>query len=80
MSTTYDLPLPNDRLKDGRTVVASCYADDDTALLLLLMPTAPFFQVAIWRLGRPEDDIIEVIRERNIVYAVRQYEQEGGDV
>lgn len=71
--------MPNDRfILDGAfaTAVASVYLDDETMLGLVMYEKAPFFGL-IWanrgyvlRIGQ---------RHSNIVPAVREYEDEGGD-
>jgi hypothetical protein len=77
MTTTYDLPLPGDTV-DGHTVVASTYLTDDTATLILLNDMPPFFTVA--EVSIPVASIYAEQEFHNIVYAVREYEQRGGDV
>lgn len=71
-------PMPNDRLGD-RTVVASVWytEDPEIATVLLLNPKAPFFTVAFYDLKNGGID--PIITTENIVPAVREYEQSGGD-
>lgn len=72
------LPLPGQKVY-GNTVVASVY-DGDAAggLVLLLAPRAPFYLVARLDL-RPHGNLTVLSEHPNIVPAVREYEQEGGD-
>ena len=82
----YYFPIPNDKLAEF-TVVASVHyssAEDtglpnDFATVLLLAPETPFFRVAIVECVKddPQWDY-EGIHE-NIVPAVQDYEQNGGD-
>jgi hypothetical protein len=73
--------MPNEELH-GRTVVASVWLIDDPdrdpeVLVLLLNPTAPFFSVATTNLYT--GSLVILGSHENIVPAVRQYEDEGGD-
>ena len=81
-----ELPLPNDEFR-GRTVIASVWLRDDnlvpplTCLVLLLESRTPFFTVAELRW---DDDTTEwmpvwTTSHMNIVPAVREYENSGGD-
>lgn len=70
-------PLPNDVVYH-QTVIASVYYDDDTATLLLLRKEKPFFEVAQLDL-KPHGNLRILSEHDNIVPAVREYEQEGGD-
>jgi hypothetical protein len=86
-------PMPNDVI-DGKTVVASVtYIDDergDLALVLLLEHESPFFTVAHYAMtdlaedentsGYAAGEIDVIGRFMNIVEAVREYEQSGGDI
>lgn len=84
-------PMPNDQLA-GRTVVASVeYRDEPTmiALVLLLEPKPPFFTVALYfqeecpaeyeSPKRFEGEIDVLGEHMNIVDAVGDYEDSGGD-
>lgn len=79
--------------RDPRIVVASVqYRDEPTmiALVLLLNRQSPFFTVAHWYQEpspaeydipyRPTGYLHELGTHYNIVHAVREYEQSGGDV
>ena len=79
--------------RDPRTVIASVeYRDEPTviALVLLLNRASPFFTVAHYYQeacpaegdapARPTGYLHELVEEYNIVHAVREYEQSGGDV
>ena len=85
-------PMPNDQLA-GRIVVASVdyYADErgEVALVLLLEPEAPYFTVAHYALTEITEDAsnvgmtageLDILgRFSNIVPAVEEYTQSGGD-
>lgn len=97
-------PMPNDRLTPlgevtERIVVASVeYRDEPTmiALVLLLRPVSPFFEVAHFYMedapeeetpvyhvpipARAEGAVHVLATHFNIVTAVREYEQSGGDI
>lgn len=81
------IPLPNDRTRDGATVVASvAFNDDDptavVALLLLLHPVTPYYEVReVMRDGidGPWRTIADHGFHPNIVPAVEAYEANGGD-
>ena len=86
----YRIPLPGD-LVAGRPVIASVMFSDvqveDTppdrfdVLLLRLMPETPYFEVGVWdcrAAGEPTPH--HQARHENIVAAVRDYEQSGGDI
>jgi hypothetical protein len=85
-------PMPNEELA-GRTVIASVeyFADErgEVALVLLLEKEKPFFTVAHYALtpiaeseanvGMAEGEYDVLGRFENIVPAIREYEQNGGD-
>lgn len=85
-----DFPIPNDRI-DGRVVVASVNYDEDNqiALVLLLNSSAPFFTVAHYYMQdvpaadaipfRPRGYVHVLGDHFNIVPAVEEYQQNGGD-
>jgi hypothetical protein len=75
-SKSMDFPMPNDSLA-GATVVASVEYTDDVALVLLLNPEPFYFTVTLYRLDGGGFDVIGTYE--NIVPAVREYEQNGGD-
>lgn len=81
--------LPNDKISVpvssgwvNATVVASVVYNADGPIiqtLLLLLPNSPYFQVAIYN---PDEGMVRAeLSERieNIVPAVEQYQQWGGD-
>lgn len=73
-------PKPNDKLTiegDDYTVVATCYYTDDIMLVLLLAAHPPYFAVAHIDLETGNTMWINV--HRNIVPAVEEYIQSGGD-
>lgn len=70
------IPMPNNKLA-GATVVASVYLTDERALLLMLNENPPFFTVTEYSLGN--GSFIPIATTENIVPAVREYEQNGGD-
>lgn len=86
-------PMPNDRVGRGQIVVASVtYIDDergDIALVLLLNQKPPYFTVAHYAMTDIVGDDVTTPYERgeideigsflNIVDAIREYEQSGGD-
>ena len=73
-----NIPEPGDSLQ-GLTVIASVYLSDTVALLVLLRKSMPFFLVAEYVIGNP--DSLRIIGEHlNIVHAIQQYQNEGGDV
>jgi hypothetical protein len=87
-------PMPNDRIggPHGPLVVASVeYRDEPTyiATVLLLWPEAPYFEVAHFYQedcpaegdipGRPAGRVLTISRHENIVPAVEEYQQMGGD-
>jgi hypothetical protein len=79
MTTTYDLPMPGET-RAGGVIVASCWATDDLALLLLLREAKPYYRVVemTWRGGGwivDDDETFENINE-----AVAYYAQNGGDI
>lgn len=77
-------PMPGDTLL-GRTVIASTYYTDEIALVLLLNDRPPFFTVAHYQVhdshdpAYPAGSLTHLATEYNIVPAVREYEQSGGD-
>lgn len=72
------IPLPGEQVYH-KTVVASVYYTDETATLLLIEKGAPYFSVAQLDL-RPHGNLSILSEHENIVPAVREYEQAGGDV
>ena len=77
-------PLPGDTLCE-RTVVASCwYIDEDgeepEALVLLLNEESPYFKVAHVQFQLDPPVIVAEVDYFNIVFAVEDYQQWGGDV
>lgn len=86
-------PMPNTKIDDRIVVAAVDYFDDErgsVALVLLLEPEAPFFTVAHYALTDVAGDSVttpyvageldSLGRFSNIVEAVREYEQSGGDI
>ena len=75
-----EMPMPGDRLS-GSTVVASVYYGDDQATLLLLNEQAPYYTVVIVALnaGLSYPWTHHGGDHLNIIAAVRDYEQCGGD-
>lgn len=73
----WGFPMPNDKIGE-RTVIASTYYTDDIVTVLFLNPTVPFFTVA--QVDLRNGDLADWgSRHENIVPAVREYEQNGGD-
>lgn len=72
----YNFPMPNDKIGDF-TVVASVYYTDEIATVLLLRRNAPFFTVGQVDLETGRLTVGEY--HENIVPAVREYEDMGGD-
>lgn len=70
-------PLPGDKVYH-RTVIASVYYNDDIATLLVMECQPPYFAVAQLDL-EPHGNLTIVSEHFNIVPAVRDYEQWGGD-
>ena len=74
--------LPGQEL-DGGTVIASVIINDDDydetlVLALTLMPEPPFYRLLdAWQESRKVQ--VELGRFENIVPAVEEYQQEGGD-
>lgn len=84
-----EFPMPNDMLGTSIVVASVTYRDDDIALVLLLNPGPPFFTVAHYYLFdapaeygveyRPAGYLHVLGVFENIVPAIREYEQCGGD-
>lgn len=80
------IPLPGDEVYH-RTVIASVYFTDEVVTLLLLAPAVlrdPNFQhrynYEVSQLAlRPHGNLTVLSEHLNIVPAVREYEQNGGD-
>jgi hypothetical protein len=76
-------PLPNDVIGDQIVIASVIYRDSDAEgvediyLVLLLNKKPPYFIVAdiTW----PSKKILNLGKHYNIVPAVREYEQSGGD-
>ena len=71
-----NIPMPNDQLGD-RLVVASCYATDEVYLVLALNKEEPYFSVI--EVAADDHRIVWNRAFENIVPAVHEYEQRGGD-
>lgn len=75
-------PLPNDVIGDSIVVASVVYNEDDYKeaifLVLLLNKQPPFFTVATmyW----PSEEIIARENHFNIVHAIEEYKDSGGDV
>jgi hypothetical protein len=91
-ASTLPFPMPNDKIGDATVLASVEYFDDErgaVSLVLLLEQTSPFFTVAHYARTdvRSNDETtaykageVDVIgRFWNIVEAVREYEQSGGD-
>lgn len=81
----YVFPMPNDKLREYTVVASVHYSEAETtglesdyATVLLLAETTPFFAVAIVSCT-PEAHFDYFQVHENIVPAVRDYEQNGGD-
>lgn len=84
-------PMPGDMIGAQRVIASVQYRDEPTliATVLLLNPASPFFTVAHYFMeDAPAEDeapfnaagtLHELATELNIVPAVREYEQAGGD-
>lgn len=79
-----DLPMPGERLH-GAVVVASVWVNDEgpdlTALVLLLRPEPQFYAVADIYQGRKTSgwEVSYETEHPNIVPAVDEYQERGGD-
>lgn len=80
MTTTYDIPMPNDVI-DGRTIIASAYLTDEDdeqvmVMLMVLNPQPPFYTVVETSLpvliSMPEGTDFS-----NIIPAAEFYQQES---
>lgn len=89
---TLPFPMPNDVIEDKIVVASAQYIDDERgsiALVLLLTKVPPFFAVALYAQTDIADDkgfrpykageAYVIGQHWNIVPAVREYEQSGGD-
>jgi len=73
------IPLPGEQVYHKVVAASVYYADDGTdATLLLIENHEPYFSVARLDL-RPHGNLTILSEHANIVPAVREYEQEGGE-
>ena len=80
MSLPLEIPMPGQVLGAQR-VIASVFYTDEVATVLLLNGRQPYFAVA--QVNLEGDDYLllgPMSFHDNIVHAVREYEQMGGDV
>ena len=79
MSTTYDLPMPGDKV-DGLTVIASGWLDDISEpgswLIIGLYPEPPYYAV---REYEGADRLVWAMRVENIHEAADLYAENGQD-
>jgi len=78
LNDSTSIPRPG-HVFDGRIVVASCYMDDDTWLMILLNPEPSYFSVVTVEDGQTTLNPRRDDKWDNIVHATRHYIESGGD-